>query len=233
MDNFGIFARVGNLLIRSFAHRSFAHLLICSFAQIAKIKWATVSDSLRLLRTNEGLWANRSGHSCQKSDRERISKVAQDKWANKRIIRFFWANYSFALLLTKTSDSLKLFLTKIKFLKRFLSIFLNKQFAHSLFLMREWAMWANRSGRSPKMSDHVGFSQVSHQRWANERIACFLSKSIICSFFRKKRVICSENRWANFQPWFWLALSLTSVVIMDSFNIYSLYSFSLLSSSEQ
>ena len=30
---------------------------ICSFAQIAEIKWATVSDSLRSFRTNEHLWA--------------------------------------------------------------------------------------------------------------------------------------------------------------------------------
>ena len=37
--------------------------------------------------------------------------------------------------------------------------------------------WANHSGHSPKMSE-----------WANR------------SFFRKTRAICSENRWANFQP---------------------------------
>ena len=48
--------RAGNSLICS--------SLICSFAQIAQIKWETVSDSLRSLRTNEWLWANRSGCSC-------------------------------------------------------------------------------------------------------------------------------------------------------------------------
>ena len=57
---------------------SFAH---CSFAQIAEIKWATVSDTLRLLRTNERLWANRSGRSCIKSDHEKITQVAHDNWA--------------------------------------------------------------------------------------------------------------------------------------------------------
>ena len=39
----------------------------------------------------------------------------------------------------------------------------------------------------------------------NERMSeslVFLSKSFICSFFRKKRAIRSENRWANSQPCF-------------------------------
>ena len=43
-----------------FGIRLFTH---SSFAQIAQIKWATVSDSLRLLRTNERLWVNCSGSS--------------------------------------------------------------------------------------------------------------------------------------------------------------------------
>ena len=53
--------RAGNSLIPSLLICS---SLICSFAQIAQIKWATVSDLLKLHRTNEGLWANQSGHSC-------------------------------------------------------------------------------------------------------------------------------------------------------------------------
>ena len=55
--------------------------LICSFAHFAQINWATVSDSLRSLKTNERLWAKRSGHSRQISDCERIAQVAHDKWA--------------------------------------------------------------------------------------------------------------------------------------------------------
>ena len=66
-------AQHAGLGIRSFAHRSFAHF--------AQIKWATVSDSLRSLKTNERPWANRSGRSEEMSDRERIAQVAQDKWA--------------------------------------------------------------------------------------------------------------------------------------------------------
>ena len=61
--------------IRSFAHRS--------FAQIAQFKWATVRDSLRLLRTNERLRAIRSDCSEQMSDCEGIAQVAHVK----RVIR--------------------------------------------------------------------------------------------------------------------------------------------------
>ena len=71
------YSRAGNLLISS--------SLIRSFAQIAQIKWATVSDLLRSLRTNERLWANRSGHSWQMSKCERFAQVAQDKWVAEKL----------------------------------------------------------------------------------------------------------------------------------------------------
>ena len=50
----------------------FAHLLIAhrSFAHFAQIKWATMSDLLRSLKTNEQPWAIRSGRS------EKMSKWA-------------------------------------------------------------------------------------------------------------------------------------------------------------
>ena len=74
-------------------------------------------------------------------------------------------------------------------------------------------MWANRSSRSPKMSDYERFAQVAHQKWAtmseslksltkNERMReslIFLSKLLIRLFFGKKRAIRSENWWANSQ----------------------------------
>ena len=56
----------------------FSGLGICSFAHFAQIKWATVSDLLRSLKTNELPWANRSGRSRQMSNREGF---AHDKWA--------------------------------------------------------------------------------------------------------------------------------------------------------
>ena len=144
--------RAGNLRILS--------SLICSFAQIAQIKWATVSDSLRSTRTNERLWANCSGRSCQKSDRELITQVAHDKSANER---FAQKN------LTK--------MIKSYFLVCFLYVKKTECIAHSLFFNercermaqvahQKWVMWANRSGRSPKMSNLERFAQVAQRKWA-------------------------------------------------------------------
>ena len=89
-------------------------------------------------------------------------------------------------------------------------------------------MWANRLGCSPKLRDvseslrlltkNEQFAQVAHQIWAtmsdllrsltkNElmsELLVFLSESLIRSFFRKKRAIGSENRWANSQPCFFV-----------------------------
>ena len=56
-------------------------LLICSFTHFAQIKGATVSNLLRSLKTKELLWANRSGHSWQMSDREQITQGAHDRRA--------------------------------------------------------------------------------------------------------------------------------------------------------
>ena len=71
-----------------------AGLGIRSFAQFAQIEWATVSDSLRSLKTNERLseslrsliskeqpWANRSDRSRQMSDCEQIAQFAHIKRA--------------------------------------------------------------------------------------------------------------------------------------------------------
>ena len=113
--------RAGNSLIHS--------SLIRSIAQIAQIKWATVSDSLRSLRTNERLWANRSCRSWQKSNHERIAQVAYDKRVTvsdslrllmikeqmSESLVFFLTNSSFALLLTKKNESLKIFWIKSYF----------------------------------------------------------------------------------------------------------------------
>ena len=69
---------------------------IQSVAQITQIQWATVSDSLRSLRTNEWLWAICSGCSWYK-----------------------WANYFFALLPTKNKWFAQKYLTKIVFFGTF------------------------------------------------------------------------------------------------------------------
>ena len=130
-----IFSRVGNSLICS--------SLICSFVQIAQIKLATVSNLLRLLRTNEQLWANCSGCSCQKSDREWIAQVAQvaqvahDKWATMSdSLRWLMINEQmsesvvFSERIThslfcsqKTSNLLKIIWLKLYFLSFFWTFF--------------------------------------------------------------------------------------------------------------
>ena len=85
-------------------------------------------------------------------------------------------------------------------------------FAH--FAQIKWAIWANCSFCSPKMSDHERFAQVAQRKWAivseslisltkNEQMSesfIFLSKLLIRSYLDKKRAICLEIKWANSQP---------------------------------
>ena len=105
--------------------------------------------------------------------------------------------------------------------------FIKRDVSESLrLLMTKERLWANRSGRSLKMSDHERFTQVAHQKWAtmskslrsltkNEQITHFLSQSLIHPSCHKKRVIHSENRWANSQPCF-----LADVTSMQKFPYY-------------
>ena len=181
-----IFSRVGNSLICS--------SLIYSFVKIAQIKLATVSNLLRLLRTNEQLWANCSGCSCQKSDREWIAQVAQvaqvahDKWAtmsdslrwlmiNEQMSEsvVFFERITHSLFCSqKASNLLKIIWLKLYFFVLFLDVFLRDRFTHSLFFMSDvsnrsgrspkMSKCANPSGRLPKMSDHERFAQVAHQK---------------------------------------------------------------------
>ena len=176
------------------------------FAQIAQDQWATVSDLLRFLRTDEWLWTNRSGRSWQKSNREGIAQVAQDNDKRKTLsnslmikeqmsesLIIFLANHSFALWLTKNKRFAQKNVNTIVFFVRFLK---NKRFAHSLFFKE----LCEQIGCTWKKSDCEQISQVTHQKWAtvsdmnrlltkNERISkslvFFMSESIIRSFFWK------------------------------------------------
>ena len=82
--------------------------------------------------------------------------------------------------------------------------FKNERIPHSLFFgercegiaqvtHQKWAMWANRSGCSPKKSNHERFTQVAQTKWAivselfrlltkNERMSESLSFLVNCSF---------------------------------------------------
>ena len=74
----------------------------------------------------------------------------------------FWANHSF---FAKNKSSLLIRSYLVSKLSDLVTV------AQSV-----WAMWANRSNGSPKLSDHERFAQVAHQKWATERIAHFFEK---------------------------------------------------------
>ena len=120
------------------------------------------------------------------SDREWIAQVTHDKWAVSDSLRSLMIN-------ERMSDLLKNFglkQSKILFFSMFYIGFIIKKmqrFAHSLIFgeqceqiaqgaHQKWAMWANCSGGSSKMSDHEWFAQVAHKKWANERIARFFER---------------------------------------------------------
>ena len=140
--------------------------LIRSFAQIAQIKWATVSDLLRSLRTNERLWANRSGCSWEMSDHERFAQVAHDKWANERVAKNF---------LTKSLKSY--------FLVRFLYVKKPEQFAHSLFFNEWYEQFAQVAHQKWVTMIDLLRSLTKTEQMSESLV--FLSKLFIPLLFRK------------------------------------------------
>ena len=173
--------------LRSLTQRQgwyFAHLLI--------------AHSLRSLKSNEWLWANRSDRSCQKRDREQIAQVAHDKWAtasdllrslmiNERMNEslVFSEQIAYSLFCSQqTSVSRKQFWLKSYLLVRLCMFFLR---GIHLFPLCYWVMWVNCSGCSPKMS-----------KWAN--CLFFWANRSFAHFFHKIQAIRTENRWANSQP---------------------------------
>ena len=102
-------------------------------------------------------------------------------------------------------------------------IFFWKKFANRSFPLFWWAMRMNRSGRSPKMSDHERFAQVADKNEQMSESLIFLSKLLIHSFLGKKRAICSENRWANSQPWNEAIKNIPSVTVILQLYVSSIY----------
>ena len=202
---------------------------ICSFAQIAEIKWATVCDSLRSFRTNEHLWAQ-----VAHDKRATVSKLLrslmtkEQPWVILSGGSWYIKEQMSELLIFLRQSHIHSFAHKNErfaekiwfksyFLVRFLYVFCKffKNTSDSLilsFLMSDVSELL-RSLTKNEWCEQI--AQVAHQklatmskplRWLtkNERISVlhvFLSESLICSFFRKKRAIRSENRWANYQPW--------------------------------
>ena len=66
-------------------------------------------------------------------------------------------------------------------------------------------MCADCSGHSPKMSNHERFAQVTHQNRAimSESLRSLTKNEKMSELliFSQKTSDCSENRWANSQPW--------------------------------
>ena len=130
------------------------------------------------------------------SDHEQIPQVTEDKWVTVRK----WANEQFAQQIWLNKSKILLLVCLYTIFKFFIEI--------PLFW---WAMWANhsghspkmsdvseflrsltkkeqpwaiRSGRSPKMSDHEQIAQVAHQKWAN--CSFFWANHSFAHFFAKK-----------------------------------------------
>ena len=68
------------------------------------------------------------------------------------------------------------------------------------FAHQKWATMSNllRSLRGNERCEWI--AHFAHQKWANEWLAHFLKRSLICSFLDKKQAIRSEIKWANSQP---------------------------------
>ena len=165
------------------------------FAQIAQDKWATMSESLRLFRGNERPWANPSGCSRQMRDRERFAQVTHDKWVNERLAPKSLAKKSKILFFST-------FYIHKKMRIRSFPLFGERcewiaQVAH-----QQWAMWANHSGRLPKMSDSLRSLRGKEGSWANRSgRSPKVSEWVNRSFFWANRSFA--HFWAKNERFVW------------------------------
>ena len=120
-----------------------------------------------------------------------MSNLLRSLMMNEKIACFFWANSSFALLLTKNEWFALKNMTKIVYFDTLFKK--NEQFAHSLFFdeqceqitqvtHQKWVMWANCSGGSPKMSDH---EWVAHQNDQMSKSIVFRANRPFAHYFAK------------------------------------------------
>ena len=134
-----------------------------STSLIPSFSVSNVSESLRSLTKNEQPWAIRSGRSEEMSDvseslilltkNEQMSNSLKKIWLKKSKILFLVC-FIYNFFIEKMSESL-------------ISSFLVSDVSESLISLKSNERCkANRSGRSPKMSNHEQFAQVAHQTWA-------------------------------------------------------------------
>ena len=133
------------------------------FAQVAQDKWATVSESLRSLMTNEGMWAIRSGCSGQMSEllgflsKSLMFSFAHKKWTirSKKFEKIvFWYVFTFF-----GSFFLKMLIPSERS-ERIAQVAQDKWATVSDLLRslrRNELSWANRSDRSPNISELLTF----------------------------------------------------------------------------
>ena len=123
-------------------------------AQVTQRKWATMSESLRSLKTNEQLWAIRGN--------ERMSDSLQN-YGLKNLKSCFLVCFTYGFFILKMSDLLipSFLVSDVSELLRPLNK--NERCERS---------WGNRSGGSPKMSEWVNSSFF----WANCSFAHFWAK---------------------------------------------------------
>ena len=92
----------------------------------------------------------------------------------------FWANHSF---FAKNKSSLLIRSYLVSKLSDLVTV------AQSV-----WAMWANRSNGSPKLSDHEQFAQVAHQKWATWAICSCRSEELS---EREQIAQVAHQKWAT------------------------------------
>ena len=170
-----LFNKFSGLGIRSLAHRSFAHF--------PQIKWVIVSNSLRLLKTNERPWAICSGCSEEMSELVIRRKI----WLTKYKILFFSMFYIRFLLFKKWANrSFPLFRWASDVSELLRSLTKNERCERSAQVApQKWA-WVVRSHCSEEMSDRERIAQVAHQKWANEWITRFFERIAHSLIFGQK-----------------------------------------------
>ena len=173
----------------------------------------TVSDLLRLLKTNEWPWANRSGRSCQKRDCERIPQVAHDKWATvSELLRLLMSKERLSANCSGCSGqmSIREWIAQVAHVKRetvselLRSLMTNERpwaicsdcsgqmsdVSESLrSLTKNERPWAIRSGRSPNMSLWVNHSFF----WVNGSLAHFFERIAHLLFFSKNKQFAQKT----------------------------------------
>ena len=178
--------------IRSFPHRSFTHSLIllksnerlcaiCSdrsrqmsdheqIAQVPQRKWATVSKSLRLLKTNE-----------------RMSDWLKKCWLQKSIILFYYVLFKVFFKI----HSFPLFCERCEWIADFVQIkwamWANRSFRSS-----------NMSKSLISLTKYERIAHFAHQKWANEWIANFFERFTHLLIFGQKTSVSLGYQMSEF-----------------------------------